>query len=193
MRWQAGADDDIPFMLRLIPCALLVVAAVQMMYLPKSASRLPDIEFKPARSVAHLAVLCLLILAAYALRIANINTYSYWQDEAAQIEAASRANIIEIARTVSARGAGAVPLDHILTSVALRIAGDAAILVDPANPRAISDAMLRVLSDRQNRAALIEKGFAHARRFAWSKTALATIEAYRAALERASQDRAINR
>ena len=129
MRWQAGADDDIPFMLRLIPCALLVVAAVQMMYLPKSASRLPDIEFKPARSVAHLAVLCLLILAAYALRIANINTYSYWQDEAAQIEAASRANIIEIARTVSARGAGAVPLDHILTSVALRIAGDAEMVI----------------------------------------------------------------
>lgn len=79
------------------------------------------------------------------------------------------------------------------TTALPEVAGDAAILVDPADPQAISSAMLRVLSDRQNRAALVEKGFAHARRFAWSKTALATMEAYRAALERASQDRAINR
>jgi hypothetical protein len=70
------------------------------------------------------ALILLLLLGAFTLRIAGIRDTSLWQDEAAQIDAARAADIVGVLRTVSQRGVGAVPLDHILTWVALRVVGE---------------------------------------------------------------------
>jgi len=85
--------------------------------------------FRLPPSLVRLSGLCLLLLVAYALRIANIDTYSYWQDEAAQIDAAMAPTIPEVIQTVSRRGIGGVPLDHVLTWVVVRLAGDAEIVL----------------------------------------------------------------
>jgi glycosyltransferase involved in cell wall biosynthesis len=51
------------------------------------------------------------------------------------------------------------------------IAGDAAILVNPYDPKEIADALLLVLSNENQRKELIEKGRTNALRFSWDKTA----------------------
>ena len=56
--------------------------------------------------------------------------------------------------------------------------GDAALLVDPGATDAISDAMIRVLSDDQLRSQLIVSGAAHARTLSWDAVAAQTIEIY---------------
>jgi glycosyltransferase involved in cell wall biosynthesis len=45
------------------------------------------------------------------------------------------------------------------------VVGDAAILVDPENPREIKDALARILKDSALRASLVKKGFARASQF----------------------------
>jgi glycosyltransferase involved in cell wall biosynthesis len=47
------------------------------------------------------------------------------------------------------------------------VAGDAAILVDPHDPRAIADGIYRVLTDERLRRDLRTKGLARARQFSW--------------------------
>jgi alpha-1,3-rhamnosyl/mannosyltransferase len=59
------------------------------------------------------------------------------------------------------------------------VAGDAAILVDPTNPRAIRSGIEQALSDP---APWQEKGVARAARFTWERTAQLTVESYRRAL-----------
>jgi glycosyltransferase involved in cell wall biosynthesis len=56
------------------------------------------------------------------------------------------------------------------------VVGDAARLFDPRDPRAIADAVLDVLADRE---AWVERGLAHAKRFSWEQTAHATEATYR--------------
>jgi glycosyltransferase involved in cell wall biosynthesis len=51
------------------------------------------------------------------------------------------------------------------------VAGDAALLVDPFNPAAISEAMLRIHEDPDLRKELIRKGIERSGAFTWQKTA----------------------
>ncbi len=65
------------------------------------------------------------------------------------------------------------------TSSLPEVAGDATLLVDPANAMALADALWRVLSDDQLRDDLRRRGLAQAARFSWGKTAAATLTLYR--------------
>lgn len=51
------------------------------------------------------------------------------------------------------------------------VADDAAITVDPFNPRAIADAMTRITDDQILREKLIQKGLLRAEEFTWDKSA----------------------
>ncbi|MCX7683140.1 MAG: glycosyltransferase family 4 protein [Anaerolineae bacterium] len=62
------------------------------------------------------------------------------------------------------------------TSSLPEVAGDAAILVDPADPEAIASAMLRLLSDSTVRQSLIEKGRENVKRFSWINCARTVLE-----------------
>ena len=59
------------------------------------------------------------------------------------------------------------------------VAGVAALLFDPTRPRAIADAVGRLLGDDALRSRLRAVGPAHAARFTWSATARATLRSYR--------------
>jgi glycosyltransferase involved in cell wall biosynthesis len=62
------------------------------------------------------------------------------------------------------------------------VAGDAAILVDPEDPRAIADAVERVLADPAEAELMRAAGRAQAERFSWQATARGTLAAYDRAL-----------
>ena len=61
------------------------------------------------------------------------------------------------------------------------VAGDAALLVDPRRTEAITDGLVRLLTEDHLREELIARGLARARAFTWERTARATEEVYRAA------------
>jgi glycosyltransferase involved in cell wall biosynthesis len=63
------------------------------------------------------------------------------------------------------------------------VAGDAALTFDPDDESAFAEALARGLQDEALRAELRERGLAWAATFTWQKTAAATIQAYRDALE----------
>jgi glycosyltransferase involved in cell wall biosynthesis len=60
------------------------------------------------------------------------------------------------------------------------VAGDAAILVDPHDAKAIAEGIVRVLAEDRLRDVLIQKGFARARRFTWESVAEQTLALYAA-------------
>ena len=64
--------------------------------------------------------------------------------------------------------------------------GDAALLFDPTDVDAITDAIVRVTSDEELRAQLRADGLLQASRFTWEATAQQHLAVYRQALERAS-------
>lgn len=64
-----------------------------------------------------------------------------------------------------------VPVITSSTSPMDEVAGGAALLVEPRDAHAISEAMEKVYSDATVRATLIEKGLAHAKLFSWSRAA----------------------
>lgn len=61
------------------------------------------------------------------------------------------------------------------------IAGEAAILVDPADPGALAEAMLEALAPGR-RDDLVRRGYERAKRFTWGATAQGTLEVYRAVM-----------
>jgi glycosyltransferase involved in cell wall biosynthesis len=63
------------------------------------------------------------------------------------------------------------------------LAGDAAVLVDPADAGALAQALASVLGSPQQRAALREHGLERRRSFSWNECARLTVDAYREALE----------
>jgi glycosyltransferase involved in cell wall biosynthesis len=50
------------------------------------------------------------------------------------------------------------------------VAGDAAMLVDPYDPGALADAMVRVLTDESLRKDLRRRGLERARQFSWEQS-----------------------
>jgi glycosyltransferase involved in cell wall biosynthesis len=61
-------------------------------------------------------------------------------------------------------------------------AGEAALLVDPLDERAIAHALDHLLGDEMLRARLVEKGLARAAEFTWERAARRTLEVYRSLL-----------
>jgi glycosyltransferase involved in cell wall biosynthesis len=70
------------------------------------------------------------------------------------------------------------------TSSLPEVAGDAALLVDPTDVRALAGAMERALTDEHLRSELMAKGLERARWFTWEKAAAKTLEVYRGVLGR---------
>ena len=64
------------------------------------------------------------------------------------------------------------------------VAGDGALLFDPNDVRAIAAVLQRLLEYPAEAQRLRERGFARARLFSWERTAQATLEVYRRALDR---------
>jgi glycosyltransferase involved in cell wall biosynthesis len=63
-------------------------------------------------------------------------------------------------------------------------AGDAALLVDATDPRAITEGLRAVLTRKELRSDLIGRGLVRARRFTWAAAAQGTLDAYQFAFER---------
>ena len=63
------------------------------------------------------------------------------------------------------------------------VAGDAALLFDPEDVRAIAGAIERLLTDEALRARLAAAGPDQARRFSWEQTTALTVASYRRTLE----------
>ena len=61
------------------------------------------------------------------------------------------------------------------------VAGDAALLFDPQDQAAVTDAVRRLLRDEGLRRRFAERGLARAREFTWRRTADATLASYRRA------------
>ena len=79
---------------------------------------------------------------------------------------------------LEAMACGAPVLTSNSTALA-EVAGDAALLADPQDARALGEAMIRVLEDKPLRAALKIKGFARAKQFSWEQAARQTLTVYK--------------
>ena len=79
---------------------------------------------------------------------------------------------------LEAMACGAPVLTSNSTALA-EVAGDAAVLADPQDARALGEAMVRVLEDESLRAALRAKGLARVKQFSWEQAASKTIALYR--------------
>ena len=71
-----------------------------------------------------------------------------------------------------------LPLVTSNTSALAEVAGDAALLVDPADTAAIAAALARAVSDADLQAELIRRGSARAGEFRWSRAAAETLAVY---------------
>ena len=69
------------------------------------------------------------------------------------------------------------------------VVGDAAIVVDPTQPQAWSDALAQLLQDPHQRASLRAAGLKRAQRFDYTHTAQTTVAAYRAVVDRSGIQR----
>jgi len=78
---------------------------------------------------------------------------------------------------LEAMACGAPVLTSNSTALA-EVAGDAAVLADPQDARALGEAMVRALEDEPLRAGLKIKGFARAKQFSWEQAATKTVELY---------------
>ena len=65
------------------------------------------------------------------------------------------------------------------------VAGDAALLLDPGDAGAWTEAIVRIVTDEPLRASLRAKGLARATAFSWERTARLTLDVYRNVLARA--------
>ena len=67
------------------------------------------------------------------------------------------------------------------TSSLPEVAGDAAVLADPASPREIARAILEVAESESRRRELAARGLERAQRYSWERTARETLDVYRRA------------
>ncbi len=78
---------------------------------------------------------------------------------------------------LEAMACGAPVLTSNSTALA-EVAGEAAVLADSRDARAVGEAMIRVLEDEPLRAALKVKGFDRAKQFSWGQAATQTVALY---------------
>ena len=74
-----------------------------------------------------------------------------------------------------------VPVVCANTSSLPEVAGDAALLIDPLDTAALTQALSRITSDAALRAQLVEKGVAQSARFTWERAAAQTLDILEAA------------
>jgi glycosyltransferase involved in cell wall biosynthesis len=86
-----------------------------------------------------------------------------------------------------------VPVACSNTSSLPEVVGDAALLFDPSDPRAIAAQIERLLNDRSLAEALIARGYARCEQFTWVQTAQRTLESYRRATAQLGHVRGISR
>lgn len=67
------------------------------------------------------------------------------------------------------------------TSSLLEVAGDSALMVDPADKASIAEGIKKILSDEKLREGLSEKGLKRKDLFSWTKTAQQTLDVYKKA------------
>jgi glycosyltransferase involved in cell wall biosynthesis len=79
---------------------------------------------------------------------------------------------------LEAMACGAPVLTSNSTALA-EVAGDAAVLADPQDAKALGEAMIRALEDEPLRASLKMKGFARGKQFSWENAAVKTVALYR--------------
>lgn len=79
---------------------------------------------------------------------------------------------------LEAMACGAAVVTSSTTSLP-EVCGDAALLVDPANPEAMANALALAVTDRDVRARARRDGMARAKLFDWQRTAAQTLELYR--------------
>ena len=79
---------------------------------------------------------------------------------------------------LEAMACGAPVLTSNSTALA-EVAGDAAVLADPQDARALGEAMIRVLEDESLRATLKVKGFERAKQYSWEQAGAKTVALYR--------------
>jgi glycosyltransferase involved in cell wall biosynthesis len=84
---------------------------------------------------------------------------------------------------IEAMACGAVVVASSTTAVP-EVAGDAAILVDPASDESVAGGIARALTDTDLRGSLTVAGPARAAAFTWDRCAQRTLDAYRLALAR---------
>ncbi len=87
---------------------------------------------------------------------------------------------------LEAMACGVPVLTSNLSSLA-EVAGEAALLVDPHNDRAIAEGLLRLLTDSALRVRLQAAGAARARQFSWQAAAQRTLAVYRQAAKPAAR------
>lgn len=75
-----------------------------------------------------------------------------------------------------------VPVITSNTSSLPEVVGDAAIMIDPKDGDALSDAILRIYNSPSLRSDMSERSLARAKKFSWAKTAEETVKAYRTAI-----------
>ena len=63
------------------------------------------------------------------------------------------------------------------------VAGEAAVIIDPYDPVALAEGLLRLLSHEVERGLYIEKGYASIRSLTWQRTALETLAIYNSLLK----------
>ncbi len=71
-----------------------------------------------------------------------------------------------------------VPVITSNTSSMPEVSGDAALLIDPYNPKEITDAMIKLSTDHELRKQLIAKGVIQAAKFSWKSMAEKVMEIY---------------
>lgn len=74
--------------------------------------------------------------------------------------------------------AACTPVISSITSAMPEVAGDAALLVDPFNPKSIAEGIHQLLGDPDMQAKLISKGLDRARSFSWERSARSLINLY---------------
>jgi glycosyltransferase involved in cell wall biosynthesis len=78
--------------------------------------------------------------------------------------------------------ANGLPVVASQTSSLPEVGGEAALYVDPHDPRDIAEKVLRAVEDSELRGKMIQQGLSRAREFSWQRVAEATLKVYDEAL-----------
>lgn len=113
--------------------------------------------------------------AEYTGRVSDVDLVALYRGAAAYVDASLYEGFGY--QALEAMACGAPFVGSIATSVP-EVVGDAGLLVDPGDPEALADALVRVLSDSALAADLRRRGLERTREFTWERTADAFAEVF---------------